>query len=383
MRSEKARNSRILMHIASRIRYLATEILIATAVKQDDQRTGKSEANLLRRTETCRRPKGGELDALPASQTRIARVFFEMNGTITISIDFELRWGLHDQLRFDTERYRKNLEEVPRVIPDLLQALAQHGVRATWAMVGALACTDWTDYFRRAPAPPRYQDPHFTFDKRYAEIDPDGYLHFAPSLVDMIAKCPGQEIGTHTFSHLFLGEAGVSAADVEADLSAAIQIHEERVGSAPVSLVFPRNQCAFLDVSRAKGIRIWRGNERDWYFNRNDSRSRSTLVRGRHVLDAINPWTCRAAPLEGDMTRSSLFFRPSLPDYLWPLHVRKIENSVSVMKPGDVFHMWFHPHNFGIDRVKRLARLQQVLAVMAELAHRRKLEFRSMRELHS
>lgn len=308
---------------------------------------------------------------------------FKMNGTITISIDFELRWGVHDRLGLDIGRYQENLEEELRVVPELLRLFKQYGVRATWAIVGGIACNDWSDYFRRAPTPPRYSNRRFAFDPRYSDIDPAGHLHFAPGLVDLIASSPGQELGTHTFSHLLLGEAGVSADDVAADLAAAVRIHQERIGVAPVSLVFPRNQCAFLDVVRANGILVWRGNERGWYFNRNDSRSSSALARGLRALDAINPWKCRATPLEGDMTRSSLFFRPALPGPMWSLHLKKIRSSISAMKDGQIFHMWFHPHNFGADRVRRLARLDQTLAVMAELARQRGLTFRSMGELHA
>src|ERR1700731_3844560 len=121
-----------------------------------------------------------------------------MNGTITISIDFELRWAVHDRLGFDIERYRENLEGVTRVVPELLRLFKQYGVRATWAMGGAIACIDWSDYFRRAPAPPRYDNPRFAFNPRYSDIDPDGHLHFAPRLVDLIAASPEQKIGTHT-----------------------------------------------------------------------------------------------------------------------------------------------------------------------------------------
>ena len=139
-----------------------------------------------------------------------------------------------------------------RVVPELLRLFGQYDVRATWAIVGGIACKYWTDYFRRAPAPPRYSNRQFALDPRCSDIDPDGRLHFAPGLVDLIAFSSGQEVGTHTLSHLFLGEAGVSADDVAADLAAAVRIQEERIGTAPVSLVFPRNQCAFLDIVRQK-----------------------------------------------------------------------------------------------------------------------------------
>ena len=80
-----------------------------------------------------------------------------------------------------------------------------------------------------------------------------------------IAAATGQELGTHTFSHLYLREEGVTAHDVAADLAATAELYRERFGTVPRSLVFPRNQCAFLDVIRASTIRVWRGNQKRWY----------------------------------------------------------------------------------------------------------------------
>src|SRR5262249_384382 len=74
------------------------------------------------------------------------------------SLDFELRWGMHDLLGMDRNAYRTNLEGAREAVPLLLDLFVQRGVRATWATVGALACNDWDEYFRLAPPPPAYGD---------------------------------------------------------------------------------------------------------------------------------------------------------------------------------------------------------------------------------
>ena len=56
------------------------------------------------------------------------------------SLDFELRWGMHDRLGLDRDLYRRNLEGAREAVPRLLQLFTRRGVRATWATVGALAC---------------------------------------------------------------------------------------------------------------------------------------------------------------------------------------------------------------------------------------------------
>src|SRR5207249_8050134 len=117
----------------------------------------------------------------------------------------------------------------------------------------------------RAPRPPRYQNPALAISPRYAELDRTGQLHFAPELLRAIHATPGQELGTHTFSHVLMREPGVTADDITADLGAVSCLWRERFGAPPVSLVFPRNQVAFLPVIRACGIRAWRGHEPGWY----------------------------------------------------------------------------------------------------------------------
>ena len=155
------------------------------------------------------------------------------------SLDFELRWGMHDVLGMDRNAYLINLEGAREAVPQLLSLFVQRGVRATWATVGALACSDWGEYFRLAPPPPNYADSRLAFDPRYADLDSGGGLHFAPDLVRLVSQTKGQDLGTHTFSHIFLGEMGVMQKDAQADHAAATALFRERFNTAPTSSCVP------------------------------------------------------------------------------------------------------------------------------------------------
>ena len=298
-----------------------------------------------------------------------------------ISLDFELRWGVHDRLGRDMDLYRRELEGAREAIPMLLGALAKRGLRATWATVGALACRGWDEYFRRAPKAPRYQEPALAFDPAYAELDPEGLLHFAPELVERIRMTLGQELGTHTFSHLPFREPGVTENDVKADLAAVAALWEERFGGRPKSLAFPRNQCAFPEAVTGVGIRIWRGNPAPWYYDANEAATNGVPARALRLLDDLSPWGRRGSAVENGMSRASLFLRLNLPAAAWRLHVRNIRRGIAALRPGEVFHVWWHPHNCGADVPGRVARVCEVLDLAAEEAARGRIASRSMGEL--
>ncbi|MGZ9064648.1 MAG: polysaccharide deacetylase family protein [Burkholderiales bacterium] len=302
---------------------------------------------------------------------------------VVISLDFELRWGVHDCYGLDFDAYRENLENVPFVIPELLKLFTARGIRATWAAVGALACKNWDEYFRRAPAPPRYLNPALAVKRAYADLDPDGILHFAPELVERILRTPGQDLGTHTFSHLYLREAGITGADVAADLAAVRQLYQDRFGFTPSTLVFPRNEYAFLDVVRASAIRMWRGNEAAWYYECQGDRSNWALPKALRMVDSLTPYRTRAACTEPHMTRASLFLRLNLPRFLWAVHVKRIQRELESAKPDHVLHLWFHPHNVGAEVFQRLARVEQVLDLIAEAQLRGLARSCSMADLAS
>jgi peptidoglycan/xylan/chitin deacetylase (PgdA/CDA1 family) len=295
------------------------------------------------------------------------------------SLDFELRWGMHDILGMDRNAYLTNLEGARQAVPQLLSLFVERGVPATWATVGALACRDWSEYFRLAPPPPSYADSRLAFDPRYADLDPDGILHFAPELVQLVSQTKGQDLGTHTFSHIFLGEMGVMLKDAQADHAAVTRLFRERFNTAPTSLVFPRNQVAFLDFYRANGIAAWRANEKSWYLNMTEY-TNHPVIRALRLADALTPFWTRGGQFMDGGTPSTLFVRVTLPEIAWKAHLAKLAAEVRRMKRGSVLHFWLHPHNIGGNIRRGIERLTQALDTIDTYA-RDGMAYASMRDL--
>ena len=57
-----------------------------------------------------------------------------MAGTMIVSLDFELFWGLLEEMNL--EDYRQNVLGGRAAIPRLLELFQQYDIHATWATVG-------------------------------------------------------------------------------------------------------------------------------------------------------------------------------------------------------------------------------------------------------
>ena len=59
-----------------------------------------------------------------------------MSGTLLVSLDFELFWGVQDT--HTKESYEKNILGGRKAIPELLKLFEKYNIHATWATVGFL-----------------------------------------------------------------------------------------------------------------------------------------------------------------------------------------------------------------------------------------------------
>ena len=289
-----------------------------------------------------------------------------MNPHVVISLDFELRWGVADKLPDSPDAYRRNLEGEPEAVYGMLDYFAREGIGATWATVGALSCADWDEYLDRAPPPPAYKDEREGFKIGWRKIDPTGRLHFAPDAVAAIAKASGQELGSHTFSHICFREAGCGPADVLADSRAVAKAFDEKFGVTPTSFVFPRNQVSQTEALEQAGIERWRSNPKVKCWNATRREEQSRLVRGMRLIDSLAPIGSRRAPA-GEM-RASYLVRYPLSDRLWKLHLGRIRRDAGRLRGGETLHLWWHPHNLGADVGRSLGRLAQLVGTIREAA---------------
>jgi hypothetical protein len=296
-------------------------------------------------------------------------------GTLIISLDFELFWGVRDKRTISG--YGTSLKNVQQVIPRLLESFSNYGVKATFATVGLLFAKDKSEIKQYAPKNiPNYIDSNLSpYHNNFAEVGDmgkDDPYHFALDLIKLIQDQPQHEISTHTFSHFYCLEKGQTKTDFEDDIKAAIAIAEKE-GITIESIVFPRNQfnSSYTDILVENGINSFRGNERVW-FQSYQSEEETTLLKrifrtancyfnlsGHHCYSMRE---LSSSDLPFDIP-SSMFLRPYQVkfSFLKPLQLRRIKRSMThAAKNGLLYHLWWHPHNFGANMDKNFEMLKEI-----------------------
>ena len=300
-------------------------------------------------------------------------------GGLIISLDFELNWGTWSEVSLD--RNRKRLEETRRVIPRLLELFTEYNVHATWATVGFLFCGSRDELMDRRPrAVPGYTvatDP-YRFARSIGRDEAEDPFHFAPSLIRLIADTPHQEIGTHTYSHMCCLEQGASAEAFRADLEAAREV-AEGFDLRPRSLVFPKNQVnqAFLAVCEDIEVQSFRGARAHWIYAAREDAANGRIFRGLRLIDSYLPLTGPEASFPGAESRripqavdAGRFLRPWSPALrgFEALRLKRITGALdAAAEQGALYHLWWHPHNFGVHAQQNLDFLRRILDHVAAL----------------
>jgi peptidoglycan/xylan/chitin deacetylase (PgdA/CDA1 family) len=315
-------------------------------------------------------------------------------GRFVVSLDFELNWGIRDKISLPV--YRDRLLGARVAIPKILSLFRAYGIHATWATVGLLFFETKTELLRSLPSVrPTYANRKLS---PYADIGNIGHdeqrdpFHFAPSLIQAILATQHQEIGTHTFSHYYCLEPGQGLGAFSADLNAAIAV-AARFDVVLRSLVFPRNQFNrdYLKACRDRGIVACRGNQRSRMYHvgsGQEGRWRRRLLRSLDsYADLSGPNGYSVREIAGDLpmnTPASRFLRPRsrLLRLAEPIRLRRIlQEMTSAANNCHVYHLWWHPHNFGVDMSENLEFLEQVLRHYAELATTGGMDSMHMSEL--
>ncbi len=317
------------------------------------------------------------------------------HGTLTVSLDFELFWGMRDII--SVEEYKDYLLGAREAIPKMLDLFEKYEAHATWATVGFLFYDDRQHLEDNLPKKtPNYSNsalsPYHYID---ATDELEDVYHFAPELIDAINNVKGQEVATHTFSHFYCGEEGQSLSEFEADIQAAIAIAKEK-NIDTKSIIFPRNQWdpKYLPSLDKLGIQSFRGVEPSWMYKISDYKSQLKLTnRAARLADAYinlsgyNTYTVEAC------TKSKPFNFPSsrqLRPYskkLAPLDGLRLKRITKAMdyaaKNNEVYHIWWHPHNFGTNIEQNLSFLEKILKHYRTLQKSDGMKSLNMNELSS
>ncbi|MFT3909280.1 MAG: polysaccharide deacetylase family protein [Ferruginibacter sp.] len=325
--------------------------------------------------------------------------FSNSGGKFVISLDFELMWGVRDIVTIDS--YGEHIRGVHEALPKMLACFQRHNIKATFATVGMLFFKTKEELLAGLPkTEPRYKIANLSpygdyMMKNVGEDYKSDPYHFAPELIKLIQDSPNQEIGTHTFSHYYCLEAWQTVDNFRDDLEAAMNA-AKKMGIQITSIVFPRNQFNnnYLQVCKDAGILTYRNNEESWLYNARSGEKESLVRRALRLMDAYINLTGHHCYTEEYMLSSgfpvnipsSRFLRPYMTrlQFLDWLLLKRIKKSMTHAATNNLmYHLWWHPHNFGINQLENFAFLEEILVhyrylnekygftscTMTELAH--------------
>ncbi len=298
------------------------------------------------------------------------------SGSFVISLDCELMWGVRDEVTKDT--YGQHILGDHEAVRKLIQLFEEFKIRATFAYVGFLTCETRQELLNHIPdKTPTYTDTNLSPYTSYIReqigdnFENDQYNYGWHQIVNLL-KHPNQEIGTHTFSHYYCLEEGQTRDQFEADLNMAIEIARKK-NIHLTSIIFPRNQIKseYLSICKQLGIVTYRGTESSWIYSARSLKKESLLRRLVRLMDAYvnlsghHSYSHRGCVNNGMVNiPSSRFLRPysKLLKNFEQLRLKRITNAMTyAAKRGNIYHLWWHPHNFGINQEENFLFLQKIL----------------------
>lgn len=295
--------------------------------------------------------------------------------TLIVSLDFELFWGMQDG--WELREYESNVLGGRKAIPQMLELFQKYGIHATWATVGFQFAHSEEELRKFFPSQlPTYADEKLSAYRCFGQIgqnEQEAPCFYAPSLIEKIAATPGQEIGSHTFSHYYCREAGQTTEQFRADMEAAKAIADAH-GYDLKSVVLPRNQCEpeYTKVLTDLGFTTYRDEENDWIHEKVKFRP---LMRMLRLADVYLPLTGQGGyepKIENGIVNlvGSRMYKPYFKPlaFLEGLKVYRIKKQMlHAAKTGKTFHLWWHPHNVGVCTDFHMKQLEEIFSYYDEL----------------
>jgi peptidoglycan/xylan/chitin deacetylase (PgdA/CDA1 family) len=308
-------------------------------------------------------------------------------GIFVLSLDKELAWGTFhlDGLRL----FRAHFDQSRNLVRKLLALLDTYEIPATWAFVGHLLLEQCHRPSGGTTHPDVLRPQYDWYTEDWHHCDPATNVHrdpcwYGPDILEMVLSArANHEVGTHTFSHVIVGDPACTAEIFRSQLAACVDLHR-RSGLELHSIVFPRNSIGHLEVLTEFGITNYRGREQRWY-TRLWPREGGPL----HTLDRTIPTPPTTYPLEG-LSEGKLVNLPASMFLVPRDGFRRyipMQSRVSQMQSGlrraaergELFHLWFHPFNLGSDP-RLFTALEQTFQTACDLRANGQLEILTMQQ---
>jgi len=305
-------------------------------------------------------------------------------GKFVISLDAEYAWGRISDPK--VKNFAPLFEQTRLVNRRLLTLFDQYEIPVTWALVGRMIedpaaptshfQSDLKNYFSNISSATIYNDSVLN--------RADNSFVFDDQLVQQIkAAKVKHELATHTYNHIFFDEE-LDKTKIAADLDAALALAKQNEFSIS-SIVFPRNKVNHLQELQARNIQYYRAPDIFRY-----AQKKGKLNRLLNIMDQLMPVAPMVVEpkLKSGMVAipGSLLFR--VPHFgakrFYPfgmLTQKAIRGLHSAVKHKKIFHLWFHPFNFGYRIEEHFKALEAVLKVAKQLRNNNQLELQTMQTI--
>jgi len=303
-------------------------------------------------------------------------------GIVTLSIELELGWGMHDCGHFFHLSSDRSAED--RAFDRLLDACDRYDIPLSIDVVSHLfheSCSG----IHEGPYPNGWwrNDPGTTKDQ-----DP---LFYAPDLIGSIAEREvDHEFCTHTYSHVLANE--IQPELLELELERSRELHVESGLPTPTSIVMPRHLDVDYEILTRNGIDTIRTPIRDygvetsmvrkWWWLLTRDHPLSELRRTDEMVETYctpHPSLTGTALPTGQLTLPRHFRFVPRQIRVW-LHRRYLEGAIRrAAQTGGHVHLWTHLYNMANDVQWRA--LEPALANLARARDRGKVIICPMAEL--
>jgi peptidoglycan/xylan/chitin deacetylase (PgdA/CDA1 family) len=315
------------------------------------------------------------------------------SGKFIISLDYELFWGVRDVSTKET--YGQAILNVDSALRKMMQLFELYNIRVTMATVGFLFHREAKELLANIPEIlPDYNNsdlsPYPDLEQELSDQNAPYYFNW--ELTKLLKDSPNVEMASHTYSHYYCLESRNDQAAFNADIAMAVKVaNNNRV--ALRSMVFPRNQYSEEHIHNLKkfGFTSYRGNPKHWIYKSVPGNEQFFTRRILRLLDAyfnITGHHCHSMSKNETSTPvnipASRFLRPysKVLAFFEALKIARIKKSMSyAAKNNKLFHLWWHPHNFGINTDENLKGLQKILDHYKKLNDQYDFESITMEEL--
>ena len=280
-----------------------------------------------------------------------------------ISLDFELKWGVLES----NNDYDKNLYGARKAIPEILDIFKKFNIKSTWAIVGFLFNKNVDEFKKNKPKIIRHDN---IIDPYTISFENNEGLYFALDLIQKINSSHLQEIASHTYSHFNCKKGIKLKEEFIEDINAAINIAQNKLNIKFHSIVFPRNEISkeYFPILKKLGFTHYRGNPNNFLYNKGHNK-KNILIRAIRYLDSFieivknyNTENCDSSELIN--VQANRMLRPhNKIKILNFLMIRRIKKEMLYAAKNNLnYHLWWHPHNFGLNTERNIQNLENILS---------------------